>query len=449
MAASSTPTWVGPDELGTLIAQSASGETGAGIDDPRRRDLVTWAIALVTDADLLPSQQVTALASLGRACDRLAAIERLHLTRPVVHGELLLHWATRVLPHLPDADARTRELIDRIERPDAAVVITADPEEIVRRVQAQDRVPDAYRTVDPDRLPGLVTAAHRVAEVAATALAARGLPVLRLDTTADPDAAEQLRTFLETPVPAPPQEDLRDRLIDASSSFRKKDGRHELRTKHVLYCAFSTPRFTIRPEEAGRDATKRVAALGLTREQVVGRSVLDLGSNTGAMLFELSNFDPASGYGIEYDAEKVDLANEIAELAQIPNVRFEQGDIDLLEADQVGVHDIVLALAIEAHLRRPKRLYHLLGQVTGDLLCFEGNSGCDLDAVRRRLTAAGFGDFTDLGFCQDDRDPRNNRRPQLLARKLPAGAQARHRSTAYGSGAIGRLSRLRPGHRGA
>jgi hypothetical protein len=30
--------------------------------------------------------------------------------------------------------------------------------------------------------------------------------------------------------------------------------------------------------------------------------------------------------------------------------------------------------------------------------------------------------MVDLGFCDDDRDPRNNRRPQLLARK--AGARS-------------------------
>jgi SAM-dependent methyltransferase len=247
--------------------------------------------------------------------------------------------------------------------------------------------------------------------------------VLVLDTATDPaSTADRLIDFInahdtEPPMPDEP-DDIRKRLLSASGTFRKKDGRHELRTKDVMYCAFSTPRFTITPEESQRDATKRVATFGLTAEDVAGRTILDLGSNAGAMLFELSNFAPAAAYGIEYDADKVDLANEIAEVAAIENVRFAQGDIDELDPAEVGVHDIVLALAIEAHVQQPDRLYQLLGRVTGDLLCFEGNSTCDMDAVRARLTEAGFGDFVDLGFCQDDRDPRNNTRPQMLARKL-------------------------------
>ena len=215
---------------------------------------------------------------------------------------------------------------------------------------------------------------------------------------------------------------IRTRLLEASGSFRKKEGRHELRTKNVMYCAFSTPHFSVQPAEAQRDAKKRVAHFGLTAENVAGKSVLDLGSNTGAMLFQLSNFAPASGLGIEYDRDKVDLAGEIASHAKIPGIRFEQGDLDKLNAAEVGVHDIVLALAIEGHVNDPERLYRFLGEVTGDLLCFEGNSNCDMKATRRFLKTAGFTRMVDLGFCDDDRDPRNNRRPQLLARK--AGARS-------------------------
>ncbi len=210
---------------------------------------------------------------------------------------------------------------------------------------------------------------------------------------------------------------MRIELLGLSGVGKSKAGRHELRTRDVVYCAFSTPGFTIEPAEAQRDAGRRVAHFGLTADNVAGRTVLDLGSNTGAMLFQLSNFGPRSGLGIESDQDKVDLATEIAAHAGLASLRFEQGDIDQLDPDEVGVHDIVLALAIEAHVNQPDRLYQLLGRVTGDLLCFEGNSNCDMDHVRQRLAAAGFGEFVDLGFCDDDRDPRNNRRPQLLARR--------------------------------
>ena len=425
----SARTWLAPKDLAGLLPTVDRNALREAIDRPGRREFANWLITLVDGADLAPSQKVAALMFLRRSCYDVDQIEQLDLPQPVVHDELLLHRAFSLLLHVDDVESAAREYFGRVDLPDAAVVVSADPDAILRRVQGRDRIPNVYRSPGPDRLPALVAAAHQVAEIATSTLTERGVPVLELDTTHAPEeAVAQLVEFIAAQHEPTTQGTIRERLLTASGSFRKKDGRHELRTKDVMYCAFSTPHFTISPAEAQRDATKRVATFGLSREQVEGRTVLDLGSNAGAMLFEISNFAPARGYGIEYDQDKVDLANEIAEFAQIENVRFDQGDIDLLDAEQVGVHDIVFALAIEAHVQQPERLYQLLGQVTGDLLCFEGNATCDMDAVREQLTAAGFADFVDLGFCQDDRDRRNNRRPQLLARKQHRGLFARLRS---------------------
>ena len=432
-AVDATParTWLAPKDLAGLLPQVDRTALREAIDRPDRRGFANWLISLVDDADLAPSQKVAALVYLRRSCYDVDQIEQLGLRQPVVHDELLLHRAFSLLLHVDDVEGAAREYFRRVDLPDAAVVVNADPDAILSRVNGRDRIPNVYRSSGPDRLPALVTAAHRIAEIATSTLTDRGLTVLELDTTDAPeDAVAHLTEFIAAQHEPSAQDAIRERLLIASGSFRKKAGRHELRTKDVMYCAFSTPHFTISPAEAQRDATKRVATFGLTREQVEGRTVLDLGSNAGAMLFEISNFAPARGVGIEYDQEKVDLANEIADFAAIENLRFEQGDIDQLDADEVGMHDIVFALAIEAHVQQPERLYRLLGQVTGDLLCFEGNASCDMDATRDQLAAAGFGDFVDLGFCQDDRDPRNNRRPQLLARKLaqrPKGLFARLR----------------------
>lgn len=422
LATDSTRNWLGPEQLAGLYPNPDANDLRQAIDDPAVRDFASWFISLVVDTDMRPSQKVSVLTILRRSCYDAAAIEALQLTRPVVHDELLLHRAFSLLPRVDDIETAAHEYFSRVSLPDAAVIVTADPETILRRTTERGGMPNVYRNLEPAELADTVAKAHRVAEIAAETLTARGLPVLELDTTTDPrSTADRLTDFINAhdtePTMPDDSDDIRERLLSASGSFRKKAGRHELRTKDVMYCAFSTPRFTVTPEESQRDATKRVAAFGLSADDVAGRTVLDLGSNAGAMLFELSNFAPSSGYGIEYDADKVDLANEIASLADIEHVRFAQGDIDELDPAKVGVHDIVLALAIEGHVQQPDRLYWLLGQVAGDLLCFEGNSTCDMDDVRTRLTAAGFGDFVDLGFCQDDRDPRNNTRPQMLARK--------------------------------
>lgn len=210
---------------------------------------------------------------------------------------------------------------------------------------------------------------------------------------------------------------LKERLRAASRTFRKKEGRHTLKTEDVIYCAFDTDRFRVERSEAQRSAPERLARFGLNRADVEGRSVLDLGCHSGAMLLQLCNLGPAHGLGIEYDAEKVALAQEVAAYCGLTNLRFEQGDLDRLDAETLGTFDIVFALAIEGHVLDSERLYALLGRVTGDLLCFEGNAGCKVDAVKERLLAAGFKSIHYIGFCDDDIRPANNKRPMLLARK--------------------------------
>lgn len=211
--------------------------------------------------------------------------------------------------------------------------------------------------------------------------------------------------------------DLRARLREASRSFRKGDARHVLRTPEVMYCAFTTPMFSVSRQEAQRDAATRLTRFGLDAASVGGKTALDLGCNAGAMLFQLSSLGIDSGLGIEYDADKIDLAREIARLSGLSHLGFEQGDIDGLEAPRLGQFDFTLALAIEAHVLRPKKLFGLLAQTTRDRVLFEGNGNCDVAQARDSFMAAGFSRVDYLGFCDDDIVPSNNKRPLMVAWK--------------------------------
>ena len=209
---------------------------------------------------------------------------------------------------------------------------------------------------------------------------------------------------------------LKDELRRESASFRKKSARHRLRTRDTIYCAFSTPRFSVARDEAQRDAGRRLKRFGILPEQVRGKRILDLGCNNGAMLFQLSNYGPARGLGIEYDPEKVLLARRIAEFAAIGQLEFRVGDLDRMQAAEVGgPFDIVLCLAIEAHVKDPAHLYELLAGVTRGRLYFEANSSTHPDDVRAKLQQVGFSEIVHLGVCDDDVVPRNNRRPLLSA----------------------------------
>ncbi len=209
---------------------------------------------------------------------------------------------------------------------------------------------------------------------------------------------------------------LKDELRAVSTSFRKRGKRHFLSTPDVIYCAFSTPAFSVGREEAQRDASRRLHRFGLGDADVRGKRVLDLGSNNGAMLFQLSNFGPASGLGVEFDAEKVDLARRIADFAGLAGLEFRQADVDQLEAQALGPpFEVVLCLALEAHVQKPDRLYMLLGELTRGRLFFEANASTKPREVESRLREAGFSDIRSLGVCDDDIVPRNNRRPIFTA----------------------------------
>ena len=59
------------------------------------------------------------------------------------------------------------------------------------------------------------------------------------------------------------------------------------------------------------------------------------------------------------------VANRVARFCGLKNVMFRHGDIDNLSPDYK--HDVVMCLAMEAHVKDPKRLYRLLGEVSGAL----------------------------------------------------------------------------------
>ena len=207
-----------------------------------------------------------------------------------------------------------------------------------------------------------------------------------------------------------------DRLRQATATFNTVAGRHECRAGRI-YGSFTLPAITVSPEVAQRDSAKRLRNFGILPEHIAGQSCLDIGCNVGAMLFELQRHAPRTSLGLEYDQEKVDAARAVAAFAGLSNLRFEQADVDALEAGDLGTHDNVFCLALIEHLQRREHLYDLLGRVTARRLFFEGNSGTSVDEVQRELLRVGFSKVEALGISDDDCRAENNRRPLLVATK--------------------------------
>ncbi len=210
---------------------------------------------------------------------------------------------------------------------------------------------------------------------------------------------------------------LTDELRQASLSFARHDRRHTCRSQRI-YASFSLPLLRVDPADAQRDCARRLERFGIERATLAGRSLLDLGSNVGGMLFESQKHAPARSVGVEVDAAKVATARRVAAFNGLEQVRFERLDIERLEpADVGGPFDVVYCLAIVAHLERPERLFELLGRICSGQLYFEGNEGTDVEATRRSLSAAGFREVAHLGSCDDDCRPENNCRPLFRAER--------------------------------
>lgn len=212
------------------------------------------------------------------------------------------------------------------------------------------------------------------------------------------------------------------RLLDACGTFRSCHG-HSCKRRFRypeprIYGSFRLPYFAVDPSETQRNSDLRLTNFGITDGIVRDKSILDLGCNTGGILFETQKYSPSQCVGIEYDAEKVRLSNEIAAFNGLNNLSFRQADIDRVDPCAIGgPFDVVFCLAVEAHVRDKSHLYDLLGTVTSGTLYFEGNSSTVKTETCSRLLASGFKKVEFLGLSNDEVNNRNNCRPLFVATK--------------------------------
>jgi 2-polyprenyl-3-methyl-5-hydroxy-6-metoxy-1,4-benzoquinol methylase len=211
--------------------------------------------------------------------------------------------------------------------------------------------------------------------------------------------------------------ELKERIRQACLTFATKGTRHICQAERI-YSSFELPYFEIEPKEAQRNSAIRLGNFGVTERILAGKSVLDLGCNIGGMLFAIQQYRPGRCLGIEYDLEKVRMAQDIAAYNGLANVKFVQADIDTMSVEQAeGPFDVVFCLAVEAHVKNRRKLYETLSKATKTILYFEGNSTTDPEEVRKCLMAVGFRKVLSQGISRDDIVPANNRRPLLIAEK--------------------------------
>lgn len=151
--------------------------------------------------------------------------------------------------------------------------------------------------------------------------------------------------------------------------------------------------------KAVRDTKKRFADFGVP-DILLGKTVLDLGSNVGAMSFEAA-IRGATVDGVEFNNDRVALCNLIATQYEL-NAMFYQVDFNLDTLEQYEwhkPHDIVLCSSVDEYIENIPAFYMTMRILCKETLYFECNvqKGQSVQDTVNLLTEAGFHDVHYLG----------------------------------------------------
>lgn len=228
------------------------------------------------------------------------------------------------------------------------------------------------------------------------------------------ESTEQFRTIVS--------DCLQNRLYEISSSFftrRYADkSRHNLMNRFI-YNTFDLPLLKIGNDIGQRNIKQRLERFGVSDDLIKNKKILDIGSNIGGILLEVQKYEPQFCLGLEYDYEKVDIANFISKLNCINSVRFRQCDVeseDFIEGFDESF-DVVFCLALIGHLKDQLRFLRKVYLVCNNILFIEGNANTDTNDTVILLQNAGFNQVEYIGLSNDEINDNNNNRPLFVCYK--------------------------------
>jgi ribosomal protein L11 methylase PrmA len=107
--------------------------------------------------------------------------------------------------------------------------------------------------------------------------------------------------------------------------------------------------------EGDRTLEQQMTGLDRLLSEVQGKTVLDAGCAEGLISIELTRHGAVKCHGLEIVPGHVEVANELAEEAQVP-CTFEVANLNQYDLGEADEADIVLMLAILHKLRDPSKV---------------------------------------------------------------------------------------------
>ena len=155
--------------------------------------------------------------------------------------------------------------------------------------------------------------------------------------------------------------------------------------------SFELPYFRMEQERVRRDPAAALCEMSIGEEEIRGKTVLEIGTDAGGMLFSILEYGPGKCTGVSADDGKILLARQVAAFSGLNNYEFMRADPDAEGFKGIkGPFDVVLLRTEEGHSGMTGEILETALQFTGDILYPEGNISVHPERLRNILARAGF-----------------------------------------------------------
>lgn len=138
-----------------------------------------------------------------------------------------------------------------------------------------------------------------------------------------------------------------------------------------LYCSINLPDF--HDMRFLRNITKRFIEFGIN--DLTGKTVIDVGSNVGAICWEAINVGAKKTFGYEFNHDRIVLCKKLADYYDLP-CEFQEADFNAEQMPKCEEKaDVVIACSVDVYLEDRPRFYKWVASlVKDDGVCyFESN----------------------------------------------------------------------------